>query len=181
MKKFTRKILRLPPWLLTTLTVLAILWLTLAPHPLPDNDIPTFEGIDKVVHACMFGGLYFMICLDRVISAHRHSILKREVHSTAEKKHESSHPIINGATDTIVPTDGTVPADDAVTSLQLGPAWRTAFLFAIVCTAFGGVIELTQEWMNIGRGCDLWDFVADAVGVVISVLLTPPVLTHSLK
>jgi hypothetical protein len=154
MKKFTRKILRLPPWLLTTLTVLAILWLTLAPHPLPDNDIPTFEGIDKVVHACMFGGLYFMICLDRVISAHRHSVSRRNIHTTA---------------------------DDSVTSLQFGPAWLVAVMFAIVCTAFGGVIELTQEWMNIGRGCDLWDFVADAVGVVLSVLLTPPVLTHSLK
>ena len=35
----------------------AIAWLTLAPHPLPENDIPWFEGADKVVHFIMFATL----------------------------------------------------------------------------------------------------------------------------
>lgn len=44
---------------LTILTFAAILWLTLAPHPLGEEEIPIplFPGADKVVHAAMFGGL----------------------------------------------------------------------------------------------------------------------------
>ena len=58
-------ITRLPAGTLTTLTTLAILWLTLAPHPLPTSGIKLFPGADKVVHGCMFGGLFLMACLDR--------------------------------------------------------------------------------------------------------------------
>lgn len=57
-------ITRLPAGTLTILTILAILWLTLAPHPVPDTGIKLFAGADKVVHACMFGGLFFMAYLD---------------------------------------------------------------------------------------------------------------------
>ena len=55
---------RLPPWTLTIVCFLAICWLTLAPHPLPDNDIPLFPGADKLVHAIMFGGFTLCIILD---------------------------------------------------------------------------------------------------------------------
>lgn len=55
---------KLPPWTLTIVCFLAICWLTLAPHPLPDNDIPLFPGADKLVHAIMFGGFTFCIILD---------------------------------------------------------------------------------------------------------------------
>ena len=55
---------RLPPWMLTIVCFLAICWLTLAPHPLPDNDIPLFPGADKLVHAIMFGGFTLCIILD---------------------------------------------------------------------------------------------------------------------
>ena len=55
---------KLPAWSLTTVCFLAICWLTLAPHPLPDNDIPLFPGADKLVHAIMFGGFTFCIILD---------------------------------------------------------------------------------------------------------------------
>ncbi len=44
-------------WLYTGIVVAAILYLTLVPRPLPpdmDMDIP---GLDKLVHAIMFGGL----------------------------------------------------------------------------------------------------------------------------
>lgn len=57
---------KLPPWCLSIVCLLAILWLTLAPKPLGDLDPPLFEGADKVVHAIMFGGLTAMLILDRV-------------------------------------------------------------------------------------------------------------------
>lgn len=41
----------------SALTLATVLWLTLAPQPLPDLDVPSFEGLDKVVHAVMMGGL----------------------------------------------------------------------------------------------------------------------------
>ncbi|MDE6380679.1 MAG: hypothetical protein K2L11_09415 [Muribaculaceae bacterium] len=55
---------KLPPWTLTIVCFLAICWLTLAPHPLPDNDLPLFPGADKIVHAIMFGGFTLCIILD---------------------------------------------------------------------------------------------------------------------
>lgn len=58
-------IAKLPAWMLTFLCVAAIAWLTLAPHPLGDNDLPLFPGADKVAHALMFGGLTFCILLDK--------------------------------------------------------------------------------------------------------------------
>lgn len=57
---------RLPGGLLSVLTVLAILWLTLAPDPLPDNELPMFPGADKICHGIMFGGLVFCMMLDRM-------------------------------------------------------------------------------------------------------------------
>lgn len=41
-------------WWPTILCLAAILWLTLAPHPVPDTRIELFEGADKVVHGIMF-------------------------------------------------------------------------------------------------------------------------------
>ncbi|MDE6551684.1 MAG: VanZ family protein, partial [Muribaculaceae bacterium] len=55
---------KLPPWTLTIVCFLAICWLTLAPHPLPDNDLPLFPGADKIAHAIMFGGFTLCIILD---------------------------------------------------------------------------------------------------------------------
>lgn len=50
-------------WISTALVVLAILYLTLVPRPLPDNNIE-IPGLDKAVHAVMFGGLAFVACID---------------------------------------------------------------------------------------------------------------------
>ena len=55
---------RIPQWAFTTVTVLAIIWLTLVPDPLGDDSPHLFPGADKVVHALMFGGLTSMILLD---------------------------------------------------------------------------------------------------------------------
>lgn len=68
MNKAQRIIGNFPPWILTIVTVVAILWLTLAPRPLGGITPPLFPGADKVVHALMFGGLEFMICVDRARS-----------------------------------------------------------------------------------------------------------------
>ena len=61
-----RKILDLlPAWTLSIVTLLVILWLTLAPKPLGDDPPQLFPGADKVVHAIMFGGFASMLLLDR--------------------------------------------------------------------------------------------------------------------
>ena len=49
----------------SALTLATVLWLTLAPQPLPDLDVPSFEGLDKVVHAVMMGGLAGAVMFDR--------------------------------------------------------------------------------------------------------------------
>ena len=64
MDKARRIIEKLPSWLLTAVTVAAILWLTLVPRPLGDMKPELFPGADKVVHAIMFGGLALMILTD---------------------------------------------------------------------------------------------------------------------
>ena len=58
-------ITRLPAGTLTILTILAILWLTLAPDPLPSTGMKLFPGADKVVHAVMFGALPAAWFIDR--------------------------------------------------------------------------------------------------------------------
>lgn len=56
---------RLPAWIFSIITFLAILWLTLAPKPLGDEPPPMFPGADKLAHGIMFGGFVAMLLLDR--------------------------------------------------------------------------------------------------------------------
>lgn len=56
---------RLPRGLFSILCLGAILWLTLSPHPLGDNDIELFPGADKLCHAIMFGGFAWTLLFDR--------------------------------------------------------------------------------------------------------------------
>lgn len=44
-------------WWPTVIIISAILWLTMAPHPLPKDNIQLFPGADKLVHALMMGAL----------------------------------------------------------------------------------------------------------------------------
>ncbi len=53
------------PGLFSSVVVIAILWLTLAPNPLPDPEVGLFEHADKIAHALMFGGLVFALVVDR--------------------------------------------------------------------------------------------------------------------
>ena len=55
---------KVPAGVLSGITVAVILWLTLAPHPTGDLDLPLFPGADKIVHAVMFGFLTFIILLE---------------------------------------------------------------------------------------------------------------------
>lgn len=65
MYKLRTSLAKLPPYLLTIITAVAILWLTLAPQPTLEVDIPLFPGFDKFAHALMFGFLLLMLFTDR--------------------------------------------------------------------------------------------------------------------
>lgn len=65
MYRFLKNILtKIPCGMCSGLTVVFILWLTLAQQPVGDMDVPLFEGADKVVHAIMFGWLTWMLWID---------------------------------------------------------------------------------------------------------------------
>ena len=64
MQKFRNIIGKVPTGVLTGVTLVIILWLTLAPHPTGDLELPLFPGADKVVHAIMFGFLTFTALLE---------------------------------------------------------------------------------------------------------------------
>lgn len=63
-KTVKRWLAALPPWALTVTGLLAILWLTLAPEPLGDEELPLFPGADKIAHMIMFGGFSLLLLLD---------------------------------------------------------------------------------------------------------------------
>ena len=45
------------------------------------------------------------------------------------------------------------------------PTARTGFSVVVVGIAFGIATELFQEWLDWGRTMDVWDAVADSIGV----------------
>ena len=51
------------PWP-AVVVLLAVLYLTLSPMPLPPQFLPTFFGWDKVAHFVMFGGLAAVVVFD---------------------------------------------------------------------------------------------------------------------
>lgn len=53
-----------PRWGVSASVVALILWLTLAPDPVGDADLPLFPGADKIVHAVMFGFLTLTLWFD---------------------------------------------------------------------------------------------------------------------
>ena len=55
---------RLPIWIPSFIILAAVLWLTLAPHPVGDIEVPLFPGADKAVHAIMFMVLCFAVLFD---------------------------------------------------------------------------------------------------------------------
>lgn len=122
------KILNIWPkrWITTALVVLCILYLTLVPRPLPDNDI-NIPGLDKVVHAVMFGGLAFVAAID-----------------LARKRKRCYRSLTR----------------------------RGVIAVALSVALFGGGVEIAQDAMDMGRGGDIYDFIADVAGVVIGIYLS---------
>lgn len=55
----------LPAYVPSVIVLLLVLYLTLFPKPLGDEEISLFEGADKVVHFIMFGGLTGTFIFDR--------------------------------------------------------------------------------------------------------------------
>lgn len=123
MEKFRTVLSKLPPWLLTVVTGVLIIWLTLMPDPLGDNSPTLFPGADKVVHAIMFGFLTCMILLDG----------QRRQHWLP------------------------------VSPLSVAGA-------AAVSTIGGVLIEFAQLEMDMGRGFETADMLADFVGSAIAAL-----------
>lgn len=129
-----KKLSSIPQWLFTIVTAIAILYLTLVPKPLPDNDISFWEHTDKVVHAIMFGGLYFVFYLDY---NRKYGIDKWKATTT----------------------------------------WLTIVAVAMV----GGVIELVQDAMDMGRGGDIYDFISDTAGVCLAAIVSPNIVSRLLR
>lgn len=64
MSLLSKLIERIPATVCSLVTTAVILWLTLAPQPVGDLDVPLFPGADKVVHAVMFGFLTWVLYID---------------------------------------------------------------------------------------------------------------------
>ncbi len=55
----------IPPYQPTMFVLIAVLYLTLLPQPLGEEEIFLFDGADKVVHFILFGGLTGTFIFDR--------------------------------------------------------------------------------------------------------------------
>ena len=51
---------------------------------------------------------------------------------------------------------------------QLALSKKLLYIYAFSVIALGGIIELLQKWVFIGRSCDILDFLADAIGVILA-------------
>ena len=131
-------ILKLPQLFCSIIVFLVILYLTLVPKPLPDSDIRLFPHADKVVHAIMFGGLYFCLVFDFLRNRARF--------------HQSY----------IIP-------------------FSINITFILSCIALGGIIELVQSWLGLGRSCDIYDFYSDTAGVILFAVFSKKVVCRLLK
>lgn len=141
-------LIKLPCGLFTAIVTIAILWLTLAPHPLPSNKLSLIPGMDKLIHAMMFGGLAFALICDYLNYKHKH-----------------------------VPSS--VGSTNKTTATDIALSTSMAVRFGIIATMFGGIIEILQNAMHIGRSGDWFDFLADAIGVAIIVVCASKFITVS--
>ncbi len=155
---------------------LAILYLTLWPDPVPDHP-RLFEGADKVVHAIMFMGFYWALGVDRWV---RQEVgpFRQEV-GPCRPDSDSVPPTRRDVLPDVVP-----PTRRDVLLDSVPPTRRDVLLdvvqsnagILIVTAAFGGLVEVLQWWMGIGRSGDTLDFVADVAGGLIGALTLNSIL-----
>ena len=61
------------------------------------------------------------------------------------------------------------------------PGHRVMLLCCLASIVAGGVIELLQEAMGLGRGAEWLDFGADALGVLVAYFAAPPAIAAVLR
>ena len=44
------------------------------------------------------------------------------------------------------------------------------YIYLFTTIAIGGIIELLQKWVFIGRSCDIYDWLADIIGVLLALV-----------
>ena len=125
-------------------TLAAVLWLTLAPQPLPDLDVPPFDGLDKVMHAIMRGGLAGAFMFDWRRGG-RWNLRK----SNAGRQH--------------MLTPGVV------------------IIICLCMAVFSAVDEWAQGALGMGRTSDVYDLIADIVGIVVAALTAPAAINALLE
>lgn len=152
----------LPVGLFSLIVVAAILWLTLAPDPLPEEEMPPIPYLDKIGHFCMFGGLTFAILFDFALHYHKPALCGRDY--PADAWNTRSDPSDNS-------TVCTPPA-------QWHPSALLMLSVVIAVILFGGFIEILQKLMNMGRGMELDDFIADIAGVLVAAAVSPCVIRY---
>lgn len=121
-------------WIPSALVVAVILYATLFPDPAGADELPDIPGIDKLIHAIMFGGMAGALAFDYC----RSHMLTR-------------------------------------------PSRRTMLTCCAVSFVFGGVIELLQDAMGLGRGADWFDFLADGVGTAVAFFTAPAAIERVLS
>lgn len=117
MKKF---IVKLNSGILSAICILFILYLTLAPKPLPDVDLGIYY-FDKITHLLLFFVATCVFYFDYI------------------KYRYPRHPRL-----------------DVVVAITLSSV------------IFGGLIELLQELMGMGRHQEIYDFVFNCLGVILA-------------
>jgi VanZ family protein len=53
---------------------------------------------------------------------------------------------------------------------KVNPSGFYNLISVVFFSAYGGLIEVLQGTMNLGRTCDIWDWFADTAGVVVAVI-----------
>ena len=113
-------------WWPSLLTLAVIIYATLFPDPVWPEEAPAIPGLDKIIHAVMFGGFAGALAFDY-----------------ARKKPRRR------------------------------PGLGVMACMCLISLGVGGLIELVQEAMHIGRSGDWYDFIADAAGVAVAFVSAP--------
>jgi len=47
---------------------------------------------------------------------------------------------------------------------------KLVIIYLYITISMGGITELLQKWVFIARSCDIYDFLADTVGIILAML-----------